>query len=119
MSKLSFPPPWIQADGKFVDAETATDPGNEIVVLTTTIAAGESWRIVAACLNNPMPGVIKVLLNSQLIGSGLIRSAETNLVIPWVPGRQVVGGDTIDVTFSQMANTPITTVRSHLMLADC
>jgi hypothetical protein len=102
----------------FQDVVVCTTPGVEQNLIDFTVPTGilrSLQQVVVICR---MEGYFKVILNSELIGSGRTGAAQPNATFSWIPSRAILAGMEIQVVFQARIKSPIVSVEAYLQASD-
>jgi hypothetical protein len=92
--------------------QIATDPGNDVTILTTSVPAGKTWAVSNVDVTCRIEGVGYLKIAGITVGSFRTGAAKPRDKIEFNPRIQADAGDSIEVVFKARTGSPITDVES-------
>lgn len=109
-------PKFLSVEGTptFRDVQTVTDPGNEKQLLTWTIAASQTEILHQLYIVCRMESVWKLDIDGQVVASGRTGGSKPKDQFSFVPGRDVLTGETATLTLKSRTGSPIVDCEAYV-----
>jgi len=97
----------------FVQTEETTDPGNDKLILSGTLANDTLMSRLAVSCRSESRAVLKI--NGEFVAAIRTGAAQPNASFQWEPKRMFPSGSTYEVTIKSRPGSPINTCDAHMM----
>lgn len=115
MSVLILPSDSSQGEPFLLKDARATTPGTEQTLITQVLAFDVKLKTAQVTCN--MEGKFRVLHDGVLIGAGRTGPGDRNPIHFWLPNRQIMNTELLELKFTAFNQTAIVTVESFLSTA--
>lgn len=115
---LSVPKDFYQGDPKHFQSQSVTTPGVVQTLLDKTNPGNfnrDIYQVIVVCR---FEGIIQVLLDDVVIGSGRTGPGQSQAIIPWTPPYPSLASQRIVVTFQSRVGSPSVPVEAYLATAE-